>query len=167
VSDQEFHAEIRADRSLIPNFIEETLRLESPVRFVVRRCPQGAHLGTAELGPDSTVLVSLEAANHDPEVWAKPDEFDVHRSDAKEHLAFGAGRHICPGAFLARIEAELVLETYLDLIESTKLVEGVDYIPNPVYWARGPVTLPVVLEATTPSESNGSSNARPAIKEEM
>jgi cytochrome P450 len=166
-SDQEFHAEIRADRSLIPNFIEETLRLESPVRFVVRRCPQGAHLGDAELTPDSTVLVSLEAANHDPGVWGDPDDFDVRRTDAKDHLAFGAGRHICPGAFLARLEAELVLETYLDLIETTKLVEGVDYVPNPVYWARGPITLPVVLQAATTSGPDKSSNAGGATKEEM
>jgi hypothetical protein len=109
----------------------------------------------------------LEAANHDPGVWGDPDDFDVRRTDAKEHLAFGAGRHICPGAFLARIEAELVLETYLDLIETTKLVEGVDYVPNPVYWARGPITLPVVLQAAATTGSDGSSNAREATKEEM
>jgi hypothetical protein len=113
------------------------------------------------------VLVSLEAANHDPGVWGDPDDFDIRRTDAKEHLAFGAGRHICPGAFLARIEAELVLETYLDLIETTNLVEGVDYVPNPVYWARGPITLPVVLQAATTSGSDGRSNARAATKEEM
>jgi hypothetical protein len=109
----------------------------------------------------------LEAANHDPGVWGNPDEFDLHRVDAKDHLAFGAGRHICPGAFLARIEAELVLDTYLDLIESTKLVEGVDYVPNPVYWARGPVTLPVVLQAATTSEWDGISSASATIEEEM
>ena len=60
-----------------------------------------------------------------------------------------------------------MLETYLDLIETTKLVEGVDYVPNPVYWARGPITLPVVLQAATTSGPDISSNARVATKEEM
>ena len=146
-TDQPFQQSLRADRSLIPKFVEEMLRLESPVRFVVRRCSNQSDLEGTAVEPGDTVLVSIEAANRDPDAFERPDELDLHRQSPREHVAFGAGPHICPGAFLARLEATVVLETYLDLIEETILVPGTAYEPNPMYWARGPVTLPVVLRA--------------------
>lgn len=144
-TDQAFQKSLRADRSLIPGFVEETLRLESPVRFVVRRCSHSGELGERQVEAGDTVLVSIEAANRDQDAFGRADEMDLERDNPRDHLAFGAGAHVCPGAFLARLEATVVLETYLDLVEETVLVAGTGYISNPIYWARGPVALPAVL----------------------
>lgn len=144
-TDMEFQKQLRDDRSRIPNFVEEMLRVESPVRFLVRRCSKTTELEGNAVHDGDTVLVSIEAANRDAAAFDRPDELDLERETPREHVAFGAGAHICPGAFLARLEATVVLETYFDLIEETVLVPGTGYVPNPIYWARGPVTLPAVI----------------------
>ena len=134
------------DRTLIPNFVEETLRLEPPVRFIVRRCSQTTTVHETTLESGDTVLVSLEGANRDGAVTTEPDELDLHRPHPRDHLAFGAGPHICPGAFLARLEAQVVLETFFDLVSTMALAKGAEYVPHPIYWARGPISLTVTLE---------------------
>jgi len=60
-------------------------------------------------------------------------------------VTFGAGPHICPGAFLARLEGRVVVETFLEFVEDVQLVDGAGYVANPISWARGPVELPVVM----------------------
>jgi len=67
-------------------------------------------------------------------------------------VTFGAGPHICPGAFLARLEGRVVVETFLEFVEDVHLVDGAGYVANPISWARGPVELPVVL---TPNTATG------------
>jgi cytochrome P450 len=136
---------LNADRLLIPNFVEETLRLEPPVRFLVRRCSHESWLAGTPIDGGDTLLVSIEGANRDGAATEKPDELDLHRSSPRNHLAFGAGPHICPGAFLARLEAEVVLDTFFDLVDSIALADGAEYVPHPIYWARGPVSLTVTL----------------------
>ena len=116
-------------------------------------------LGEKQIEVGDTVLVSIEAANRDPDAFGRADEMDLERDNPRDNLAFGAGAHICPGAFLARLEAIVVLETYLDLVEETALVAGTGYVPNPIYWARGPVALPAMLGAQLRSSSN------PPVKE--
>jgi cytochrome P450 len=151
-TDPELDARLRADRSLIANFIEETLRLEPPVRFLVRRCAHDTTLQGTPLESGATMLLSFESSNRDGAAIERPDELDLARPNPREHLSFGAGAHICPGAFLARLEAQVVLETYFDVVETMRLAEGAVYEPHPVYWARGPVSLTVVL---TPSRNDG------------
>jgi cytochrome P450 len=144
-SDPSFYAELQNDRELIAPMVEEVLRLESPVRFLVRRCSNATALEGETIEPQDTLLLSLEAANRDPTTFERPDTFDISRDNPRDHLAFGAGPHICPGAFLARLEANVVVDTYLDLVAETTLVPGTEYKANPIYWARGPVTLPVSM----------------------
>lgn len=105
---------LRDDRSLIPNFIEETLRIESPVKgdFRLSRCP--VTIGEAELGAGTTVMVLNGAANRDPRRFQDPDTFDPARKNARQHLAFGRGIHSCPGAPLARAETRVGIERLLD-----------------------------------------------------
>ncbi|MEZ0052373.1 cytochrome P450 [Mycobacterium sp. MAA66] len=105
---------LREDRSLITNFIEECLRIESPVKgdFRLSRCP--VTVGEAELSEGTTVMVLNGAANRDPRRFEDPDTFDPVRKNARQHLAFGRGIHSCPGAPLARAETKVALERLLD-----------------------------------------------------
>jgi len=114
---------LRAERDRIPNFIEETLRLESPVKgdFRLSRIP--ARVGGAEIPAGTTVMVLNGAANRDPRRFADPGTFDVARPNARQHLAFGRGIHTCPGAPLARAEARVSIERLLDRTAEIRISE--------------------------------------------
>jgi cytochrome P450 len=107
---------VQADRGLIPNAIEESLRFDAPVHglFRTNTCPVTLH--GVEIPVDSKVYMMFGSANRDPEAWEHPDRFDVTRDlkDLKRHAAFGVGIHYCLGAPLSRIEAALALEAVLD-----------------------------------------------------
>jgi cytochrome P450 len=114
---------LREDRSLIPNFIEEALRIESPVKgdFRLSRCP--VTIGETELSSGTTVMVLNGAANRDPRRFPDPDTFDPARKNARQHLAFGRGIHSCPGAPLARAETKVALERLLDRTTDIRIAE--------------------------------------------
>src|SRR6478752_4554580 len=105
---------VRSDRSLLPNFIEECLRIESPVKGDFRLSRTPVTVGDHELGAGTTVMVLNGAANRDPRRFEEPNEFDPARKNARQHLAFGRGIHSCPGAPLARAETRVGLERLLD-----------------------------------------------------
>lgn len=112
--DQE--AVLRADRSLLPNAVDEMLRWDPPVqqdgRFVRRPVRFEGH----DLPVGSQVLPLLAGANRDPAVFRHPERFDVTRDDADRHLSFASGVHYCLGAALARMEAEVALAALLDRV---------------------------------------------------
>lgn len=120
----EVQRQLREDRSLIPNFIEECLRIESPVKgdFRLSRCP--VTVGETELSEGTTVMVLNGAANRDPRRFEDPDTFDPARKNARQHLAFGRGIHSCPGAPLARAETKVALERLLDRTSDIRVSEA-------------------------------------------
>ncbi|ODR25169.1 cytochrome P450 [Mycolicibacterium porcinum] len=120
----EIQQRLRADRSLIPNFIEEALRIESPVKgdFRLSRCP--VTIGETELNAGTTVMVLNGAANRDPRRFEDPDTFDPARKNARQHLAFGRGIHSCPGAPLARAETRVGIERLLDRTTDIRISEA-------------------------------------------
>ena len=103
---------VRADRSLVPALVEETLRWASPVQFAPRRATRAATLHGVALAPDDIVLCWIGSANRDERVFERADVFDPARARAP-HIAFGFGPHYCLGANLARLEASLALDTLL------------------------------------------------------
>ncbi|HEY4397667.1 MAG TPA: cytochrome P450 [Acidimicrobiia bacterium] len=105
---------LREERDRIPNFIEEMLRIESPVKGDFRLSRVPTTVGGVDLPAGTTVMVLNGAANRDPRVFDDPDEFVVDRTNARQHLAFGHGIHTCPGAPLARAEARVSIERLLD-----------------------------------------------------
>lgn len=115
--------QLRADRELIPNFIEETLRYESPVRgdFRLSKCP--VTVGGVDLPAGTTVMLVNAALNRDPRKFPAPDVFDMHRPNARSHVAFGRGPHACPGAPLARAEARVSLERMFDRTNDIRIDE--------------------------------------------
>jgi len=105
---------LRDDRSRIPNFIEETLRYESPLRGQFRMARRHMNVAGVDIPAGSSVLLLPGAANRDPRMFPNPHEFDVDRPNARYHLAFGHGIHHCAGAHLARAEGRVSINRMLD-----------------------------------------------------
>jgi cytochrome P450 family 150 subfamily A5 len=109
----DLQARLREDPALIPGFIEETLRIESPVKGDFRLARVPTVVGGVDIPAGTTVMVLNGAANRDPRHFADPAAFRVERANAREHLAFGRGIHSCPGGPLARAEARVSIERLL------------------------------------------------------
>ena len=122
--DPELQAKLRADRDLVPNFVEECLRFESPVRGDFRLSKVPVTVGDVELPTGTTVMLVNAAANRDPEQFPDPDTFDPERANARTHVTFGRGPHSCPGAPLARAEAIVGLNRLLDRTSSIAIDES-------------------------------------------
>jgi cytochrome P450 len=112
---------IRTDRGLIPAAIEESLRLEPAAAVVDRYATADAVLAGAPIRAGDQVTVSIAAANRDPSVFPDPDAFNVGRANAARHLAFAHGSHFCIGAHLARLEAQLAVDTVLQRLPRLRL----------------------------------------------
>jgi cytochrome P450 len=106
---------VRADPSLLPNAMEESLRLEPAAAVVDRYATRDVTLAGASIRRGDLVTVSLAGAGRDPAVFPSPDEFDVRRPNARRHLAFASGPHICLGMHLTRLEALAALTALLRL----------------------------------------------------
>ena len=139
--DPEQLAAVRADRALIANAVEESLRLEPAAARVDRYATVDAELAGATIRRGDLVIVSLTAANRDPETFPDPNSFDIGRPNAKTHLAFAQGPHACVGIHLARLEAAWALEAALDRWPELRL-EPQAVAPTGVIF-RKPRTLPV------------------------
>ncbi|HUH68927.1 MAG TPA: cytochrome P450 [Mycobacterium sp.] len=115
--------QLRKDRSMIPNFIEEALRIESPVKgdFRLNRVP--VTVGGVDVPAGTTVMVLQAAANRDPRRFDDPTTFDPARKNARQHLSFGRGIHSCPGAPLARAETRVAIERLLDRTSEIRINE--------------------------------------------
>jgi len=115
--------ELRGDPELIPNFIEESLRLESPIKGSFRLALRDTSLADGPIPAGSVVMAVIGAANRDPRVFEDPDRFDVRRTNAQRNVAFGHGEHFCPGASLARAEARVSFERLLARLDDFRLVD--------------------------------------------
>ena len=104
---------LRDDPALIPNFVDEVLRWESPVKGDFRLSKVPATVGGVDLPAGTTVMVVNAAANRDPRHFDDPAEFKADRANAREHLSFGHGVHVCPGGPLARAEGRIAVERLL------------------------------------------------------
>jgi cytochrome P450 len=98
----------------IPNFVEEVLRFESPVKGDFRLSRVPSTVGGVDIPAGATVMVVAGAANRDPRHFESPASFVPDRSNARQHLAFGHGIHTCPGAPLARAEARIGIQRILE-----------------------------------------------------
>jgi cytochrome P450 len=121
---------LRADPGLMKNFIEEVLRFESPVQGLWRQASCPTMLGGVEIPAEASVMVRYGAANRDPRAFEEPDQFDITRVGAKNHLAFGFGPHFCVGAALARQE---MLTSFAILLERLHHIELAEPLPKPVH----------------------------------
>jgi cytochrome P450 len=129
---------LRNNRDRIPNFVEEMLRLESPVKSDFRLTRVATTLGGVDLPAGTTIMLLPGAANRDPAQFECPAELRVDRPNARQNLAFARGVHSCPGGPLARIEGRVTIERILDRLSDIRLDEShhgppgarrFDYVP--------------------------------------
>jgi cytochrome P450 len=135
---------LRDDHSRIPNFLEETLRMESPLKGPFRLSRVPTSVAGVDLPAGTTAALVVAAANRDPSKFECPHEFRVDRPNARQHLAFGHGIHTCAGAPLARAEGRIALERLLDRTADIRISEQEHGPPDarryqylPTYFIRG------------------------------
>jgi cytochrome P450 len=119
----ELQDELRAHRDRIPGFIEEALRIESPVKADFRLAKRATSVAGIDIAAGTPVMVLNGAANRDARLFECPADFRLDRPNAKVHIAFGRGPHSCPGGPLARVEGRVSIERILDRMRDIRLSE--------------------------------------------
>ena len=142
--DQE--AKVRADPALIPNMVEEMLRLESPSAGLWRIVKRDAELGGVTVPGNSMMMLRYAAANRDPAKFEDPDRFDPARKNARSHLAFGRGIHMCVGNMLSRKELAVAFDVLLQKVKHFELAPGAELVHPPNMLLRGLRRLDLVVE---------------------
>ncbi len=143
IRDAALMEEVRADRSLVPALISETMRWESPISTVIRESLKDTEIAGVPVEEGVAVQVHIGSANRDERKFEAPDEFRLHRQD-NDHISFGFGRHYCAGSHLAKLEAEIGVNTLLDRLDDITPIAGE---PSDIigFAFRGPDRVPVTF----------------------
>ena len=125
--------------------IEESLRLSPPILFMARGCVRDVEIGGCPITSGTRVIAGFASANRDERVFDDPDEFRVDRPNAEQHLTFGYGPHVCPGAALARTVARIGIRAFLSHFPpgTIRLAPDFEFENVPTYFEVGPKRLPV------------------------
>jgi len=116
--------EVRANPGLVPNLVEETIRLESPFQGHFRQTKVPVELHGQELPAKTRLMLLWASGNRDPRKWPEPDKVDLHRSGPRQHLGFGHGIHLCLGAPIGRMEGRIAMEQLLERTDWVELGDG-------------------------------------------
>lgn len=139
-------AKLRADTSLVPNAVEEILRYYGPAETTTARfAEQDLEVGGQAIARGEMLMVSLAAADRDPDRFRDPQRFDITREDANRHIAFGKGVHACLGAPLARLEGQIALETLFRRYPELRLAVPADEVTWAPSFLRGLTRLPLLF----------------------
>jgi cytochrome P450/ferredoxin-NADP reductase len=155
--------ELVQEPSLIPNAVEECLRLNGSVAAWRRLVTQDAEVGGVKLPQGSKLLMVMASANHDDEKFPDGDTIDLRRENAVEHLTFGYGSHQCMGKNLARMELQIFLSEFTRRLPHMRLAEQkITYLPNTSF--RGPEHLWVEWDpAVNPERTDPGVVDRPVV----
>jgi cytochrome P450 len=134
--------ELRAHPELVPNFVEETLRLESPFQGHFRQTKVPVELYSQELPASSRIMLLWASGNRDPRRWHEPNTIDLRRAGARQHLGFGHGIHLCLGAPIGRMEGRIAMEQLLERTDWVELGAG-DFSHRKSVFVRTLERLPV------------------------
>jgi cytochrome P450 len=126
---------------LVPNTIEEVLRMESPVQMVQRVAMEDIEIAGYPVAKGLRVIGIVGAANRDPSTFAEPDVFDPMRDNANRHLAFLVGPHHCLGSSLARLEGQVALTKMMERMPEIRRKS--DAVRRPHLVVRGLAQVPV------------------------
>jgi cytochrome P450 len=138
---------LRSNRALMGNFVEEVLRMETPVQGLFRQTTCDVAVGDVVIPEGAVVMLRHGAVNRDPAKFPEPDRFDIRRGNAGAQLGFGAGVHFCPGAMLARAELASAFTHLLDRFSSVRLAGArTDIAYQASFFLRGLRRLDVVFE---------------------
>jgi cytochrome P450 len=121
--DPALQVRLRADPDRIPDFLEEALRYEAPVKAVYRVALVDTRIADVAVPAGTVVTVCLTGGNNDPRHFPEPERFDIDRPNAREHMAFSRGPHFCLGAPLARLESRVAIERLLARLADIRISE--------------------------------------------
>jgi len=144
-------AALSGDPAGWPNAIEEILRYDTAGQVVPRIATEDLDIHGYSVQADEPLFLLAGGANRDPAVFERPDAFDVTRANAREHISFGTGIHVCLGAALARMELHIGLQSLFERYPHLTLAG--DPIFNRTIGLHGLTHLPVSLGAAQPVRS--------------
>ncbi len=134
-------AKLMADDSLFPNFVHEAIRMVTPVTYMRRTATTETELGGQPIAEGDKVVMYYPAANRDPAKFANPDQFDITRANAKEHLSFGHGPHVCLGQRVANMQLEAAFRQILTRFPKAKWTGEQVLAPNQFVHAISSLTV--------------------------
>ena len=136
---------LRVEEGALANAVEESLRIAPPLLFLARGCVHDTSIGDSPIAAGERVIVGTGSANRDELLFDDADEFRVDRPNADQHLTFGYGPHVCPGAAMARIVARIGVATFLERFPpgSVRLAEDYEFENVPTFFEIGPRRLSV------------------------
>ena len=123
-------AKLIADPDKIANMVHEAIRMVSPVMYMRRTATRDAEINDQPIGEGEKVVMYYGAANRDPSVFADPDRFDVERANAKDHIAFGIGPHVCLGQRVANMQLEAAYRQILARFPGVRWTGNQEIAPN-------------------------------------
>ncbi|APA74587.1 cytochrome P450 [Mycobacterium avium subsp. hominissuis] len=148
----ELQQKLRADNDLIPAFVEESLRMEGPVKTVFRLARKTTKVGGVDIPAGTVVMVCLGAVNRDPARFDDPHSFRLDRNNVRDHVTFSRGGHACPGASLARLEGGVSIARILDRMRDITIdeakhgpAENRTYTYEPTFMLRGVTELHITF----------------------
>lgn len=161
LGDRERFAELLAAPDLLPDVVEEFLRLYGTVHTGVRRfAAEPFDLAGQQIAQGETVLLSIAAADRDPARYPDPDAVDFGRPANRSHLAFGLGPHVCPGNELARLEISVAVEAVMRRLAGLRLAAPAEQVPwRRAYFIRIPLSLPVTGSSDGSNDTDDAHDA--------
>jgi cytochrome P450 len=133
---------LKRDTSLIPNAINETVRISAPIRSFTRHLTKDYAFGDVVVPAGARIMMIYASANRDEKKFSDPDRFDVARANARDHLGFGHGIHLCVGMHLAKIEMESLLAELIRQVKQIEVGEPTMVLNNSIHaFEKLPVTL--------------------------
>jgi cytochrome P450 len=121
---------LMADMSLLPNAVDEVIRMVSPVIYMRRTATRDTEVGAQKIAAGEKVIMYFGAANRDPAVFANPDRFDIRRANAAKNIAFGFGPHVCIGKRVAQLQLEEVYRQLFTRLPDIEYAGGIEIAPN-------------------------------------
>ena len=144
----DIYAELHSRPELVPAALEESLRRDPPILYLIRTCTRDTELAGVPISAGDRVIAGLASANRDERVYDDPDRFRLDRIEPASHLSFGYGTHFCVGSALARMEGEEAIRAVLDRFPpgALSLESGFELELMPLPYMLGPVRLSVIAD---------------------
>ena len=145
----EAQVKVRANPAIIPNMVEEVLRLDTPTAGMWRVVKADCTLGEHAFKAGEMIMLRYAAANRDPAKYPDPDRFDPERKNARTHLAFGKGIHMCVGNMLSRKEMTVAFQELLRRLDDIRIADGTELKVAPNILLRGLIAAPITFRKIT------------------